>query len=111
VTQLHVRHLLGGADLRVAPRTDCPFRACHVRLGAAQNDAGRQSQERARTGVVCVEDHERICADMARLTALIWWRSVCVLWRVPDRHLGNARRAVSLAAPEQRAELLGAPGG
>jgi hypothetical protein len=42
----------------------------------AQNDALLAAYGRAITGVLCVEDHEHICADMARLAALICRRSV-----------------------------------
>jgi hypothetical protein len=43
---------------------------------AAHNDARAASRPERGTGVPCVEDHEHICADMARLAALICRRSV-----------------------------------
>jgi hypothetical protein len=45
-------------------------------IPTAQNDRWRSGTARSRTGVSCVERHERICADMARLAALICRRSV-----------------------------------
>src|SRR5215217_3172305 len=43
---------------------------------AAHNKAPCTDADRARTGVLCVEDHELICADRARPTTLICRRSV-----------------------------------
>jgi hypothetical protein len=56
-------------------RTDCPWGLpCSPR--AAQNAAAASSQPEHRTGVLCVEDHEHICADMARPAAPVGRRSV-----------------------------------
>jgi hypothetical protein len=42
----------------------------------AHNNALRNDADRARTDDLCVERHERICADMARLASLAWRHSV-----------------------------------
>jgi hypothetical protein len=51
--------------------TYCPFRAGRARPRAAQNNASARSGTGRRTGDLCVEDHERVCADRARLTAVV----------------------------------------
>jgi hypothetical protein len=57
--------------LTLASAPDCPFGACPARPRAAQNDASADSPTERRTGDLCVERHKHICADMARLAALI----------------------------------------
>jgi hypothetical protein len=41
-------------------------------ISTAQNDGRCSGTARARTGDLCLEGHERICADMARLVAVVW---------------------------------------
>jgi hypothetical protein len=69
--------------------TDCLFRARHVRPKAAQNDASARRRSQSRTGVLCVEDHERICADM------------CAVSRGPGRHSGTTLCAATANADRQ----------
>jgi hypothetical protein len=55
-------------SLRAAPLI--PEHDGHV--DAAHNDGRRAQANSARTGDLCLEGHERICADMARLVAVVW---------------------------------------
>jgi hypothetical protein len=51
--------------------TDCPFGACHA--GPEPHRTTRQpAVESSTEPAFCVQAHERICADLARLAALIW---------------------------------------
>jgi hypothetical protein len=59
----------------------------------AHNNGPDRAWGRARTGVLCVEHHEHICADMARSAALACRRSVRAFGagcRSTDRQLGRA---------------------
>jgi hypothetical protein len=85
----------------------------HPASQVAHNADAEAARSAPITGVLCVERHENICADLARMEDGSGASSVCAFWRAPDRHIGDGRlrggrarwgRAGDLRAGPERSE-------
>jgi integrase len=76
-----LRRLAGDAHSAVVRKSaDCPFGAWDARPRAAQNDESASRRTERRTGVPCVEHHERICADRCGRATDFVGRYVRTIW-------------------------------